>query len=114
MVADDAIGCYVGKCAFQAITDFDAHAVFLGGNDDQYPIVLLAPPQFPDFEHPHREVLDALFAQPIDREDRYLVAGCTFMRLQHIANAAARGRGKDFGLVDDAAGKVGHGRLLSR
>src|SRR5262249_25152288 len=92
----------------QTIADLDAQMAIVLGNDQQRAVVHLLAADLPGFRHAQRKLLDRLAVGGRHDQYRDLAALALFEvgeRLRQLRDIAARQRA---GLVDDAAGELGH------
>ena len=106
LVADDAARHRVRQRAFEAVADLDAHLAVLRRDDDEHAVVLALLAELPCVEHPlaYSSMLSPPIVGTVSTAIWFVVrSSCCFERL---AEALARRRREDLGVVDDAAGQV--------
>ncbi len=108
VLVDDALGRDVGERAFEAVTDLDAQAAVVLGDDEQRAVVDLLAADLPGLRDAKRILLDGLAVGRRHDQHRDLAALSglqVLQRLRQRGDVASRERA---GLIDDASRQRRH------
>jgi hypothetical protein len=107
LVLNDDTGFGIGQRAFQAVSDFDAHLPFIGGNNQQNAIVLLRLTDAPGAPQFHPKLLYGPAIEALHGDHHHLLTCFGLVGLQHFDKIGFRACGEQIGFIDNAAGQFG-------